>query len=290
LMSGANNFMLGAADQGFTFSGGNSPRLIQFNNAPSGVEISYNIINTNDFASTGINIGAAGAVDLTVSNNIFIADEDDTYQDWPLTASAGSGNIMDITITDNEFTGSGTPNKYGAAISLSDVQGAKGSVITNNTISAFDRGIIIATDSTFVTSNLNINQNTITACAIGIRFKGDPSLIDLTTVIVKNNNISGNSQYGLKNEFATGNVNAAYNYWGHTSGPYHLITNPNGLGDNVSDNVEFVPWIGYYSWSVLLNIEEQYGVVGDTVIFGEKPDAFDGQDTYDAVKQPIPPP
>ncbi|GAH22703.1 unnamed protein product, partial [marine sediment metagenome] len=32
----------------------------------------------------------------------------------------------------------------------------------------------------------------------------------------------------------------------------------------------------YYSWDVTLDITEQAGITGDTAIFGEKPDAFDG--------------
>ncbi|MEK7113839.1 MAG: right-handed parallel beta-helix repeat-containing protein, partial [Patescibacteria group bacterium] len=38
-------------------------------------------------------------------------------------------------------------------------------------------------------------------------------------------------------------VNAKDNYWGDSSGPYHLTKNPNGKGDKVSDNVNFTPWL-----------------------------------------------
>ncbi len=33
------------------------------------------------------------------------------------------------------------------------------------------------------------------------------------------------------------------NYWGHPSGPYHPVLNPDGLGDTVGDSVLFVPWL-----------------------------------------------
>lgn len=39
-------------------------------------------------------------------------------------------------------------------------------------------------------------------------------------------------------------VNAEYNWWGDSTGPYH-ITNPYGLGDTVSDGVDFDPWLDH---------------------------------------------
>ncbi len=40
------------------------------------------------------------------------------------------------------------------------------------------------------------------------------------------------------------NADATDNWWGDDSGPYHPILNPAGLGDRVSDYVDFVPWDG----------------------------------------------
>jgi hypothetical protein len=37
-------------------------------------------------------------------------------------------------------------------------------------------------------------------------------------------------------------MDAEDNWWGDDSGPYHS-TNPTGVGNNVSDNVDFSPWI-----------------------------------------------
>ncbi len=39
-------------------------------------------------------------------------------------------------------------------------------------------------------------------------------------------------------------VDARYNWWGDPSGPYHPLLNPRGLGDAVSDHVDFDPWNG----------------------------------------------
>ena len=37
-------------------------------------------------------------------------------------------------------------------------------------------------------------------------------------------------------------AHAVRNWWGDASGPYHPFLNPDGLGDAVSDHVEFEPW------------------------------------------------
>ena len=38
-------------------------------------------------------------------------------------------------------------------------------------------------------------------------------------------------------------LDAEDNWWGDDSGPNHWITNPGGLGNPVTDNVDFTPWI-----------------------------------------------
>jgi len=44
--------------------------------------------------------------------------------------------------------------------------------------------------------------------------------------------------------FTSGILDARGNWWGHASGPYHATLNPAGLGNNVSDDVLFEPWLG----------------------------------------------
>jgi hypothetical protein len=65
------------------------------------------------------------------------------------------------------------------------------------------------------------------------------------------NTIEGNSKYGFFNGHAGEVIDATDNYWGHPSGPYHssswiykgnLITNPDGLGDEVTDYIIYQPW------------------------------------------------
>ena len=61
---------------------------------------------------------------------------------------------------------------------------------------------------------------------------------------ITGNNIVGNWEYGINVSNGESLLKATGNWWGDNSGPFHPDTNPNGTGDNVTDFVEFDPWIG----------------------------------------------
>ena len=65
---------------------------------------------------------------------------------------------------------------------------------------------------------------------------------DMGLVGIHNNNIKGNTEWGLLND-SDETVDALTNWWGDVSGPYHADTNTAGLGDPVSDNVLYDPWM-----------------------------------------------
>ncbi len=56
-------------------------------------------------------------------------------------------------------------------------------------------------------------------------------------------NINGNKGYGVRNIDASVTITAEDNWWGDSTGPYHPTLNPGGLGDSVSDYVDFDPWL-----------------------------------------------
>ena len=72
----------------------------------------------------------------------------------------------------------------------------------------------------------------------GVNLEGNVS-----SVMVENNNFLGNQNIGLNyyTEKKT-ELNAANNYWGSSTGPYHATKNPQGKGDSVSDNINFTSW------------------------------------------------
>ena len=61
------------------------------------------------------------------------------------------------------------------------------------------------------------------------------------------NNIYNNREYGVieDSDYASKNASfdARYNWWGDASGPQHPTLNPTGIGNAVSDNVNFSPWL-----------------------------------------------
>jgi len=62
------------------------------------------------------------------------------------------------------------------------------------------------------------------------------------------NNIANNTSYGVEE---TGAIitDARFNWWGSSTGPTH-ISNSGGLGDVISDNVDYSPWLGFTAETV----------------------------------------
>ena len=126
------------------------------------------------------------------------------------------------------------------------VYNSSNAIIENNRIENNQRrGIRLSNDS----SNNTIRYNTITGNLAGIYFLREgvsdlpfEGLFTGKNTQIGYNNIYGNVDYGVLNESANV-VNARNNYWGDPSGPYHPTSNPDGQGDNVSDHVEFKPWL-----------------------------------------------
>lgn len=73
------------------------------------------------------------------------------------------------------------------------------------------------------------------------------------------NLIEGNREYGVWSDVL---FNATYNWWGDPSGPYHPTSNPSGLGDRVSDNVLFDPWLSSPYCTLVLNLYEGWNLIG----------------------------
>ncbi|MCE7865024.1 MAG: hypothetical protein DYG99_15925 [Bacteroidetes bacterium CHB5] len=58
---------------------------------------------------------------------------------------------------------------------------------------------------------------------------------------ISNSCLVGNTSFGINNT-GPGTVNATNNWWGHDTGPFHATLNPSGLGQPISNNVNFTPW------------------------------------------------
>ena len=197
------------------------------------------VINSGDH---GIWVGKCWK-GLGPSNDAIISHNHvDGAREGGITFCASSG----ATITDNTVTnvkGEEPPAGYSiGAISLKD--GVSNVVVSGNNIYGNDglgtgsgRGIGI--DGSW--SDIDINHNFIENNAGGgIKVMGSG-----TGYFRCNSNcISSNTGYGAENTIGV-MLDFENNYWGHYTGPYHPTTNPAGQGDQVSDDVDYDPWLSY---------------------------------------------
>ncbi|MBA7636321.1 hypothetical protein ES703_43938 [subsurface metagenome] len=81
--------------------------------------------------------------------------------------------------------------------------------------------------------------------------------------------IADNSSYGIRN-LDTVWINAEYNWWGDSTGPYHPDSNPGGLGDTVSDYVDFFPWLYWpgVEEKPIIKVVEKHETFGATIFSG----------------------
>jgi hypothetical protein len=157
--------------------------------------------------------GYAGDIDIVinVSGNNFhnnvdgaVILQDEDAEDGSSITATFQGN----TVTDN--------NSYGCHI-FTNGDGDITATFNGETITGHDTGMLVAD------------------------YAGGPSSSSYS-VQVRNSNLSNNSSYGVDNAVSAIVVDAVENCWGDATGPYHPVTNPGGLGSQVSDYVAYYPW------------------------------------------------
>ncbi len=166
---------------------------------------------------------------------LYIGNEFDGY--------AGDVDIV-LTATGNNFH-----NNVDGAVIIADEDKSAGSSVTatfedNTLTSNGDVGYFIYTNGDGDIT-VSIDGDSITGHDVGVYlndYATGPSGSSYN-VAIHQSTISGNTTYGVQNEYAGTTIDAELNYWGDTTGPYHS-TNPNGQGNAVSDNVDFSPWLG----------------------------------------------
>jgi uncharacterized repeat protein (TIGR02543 family) len=106
--------------------------------------------------------------------------------------------------------------------------------LLGNDVHAQSIGILFA--GVPATASLDMNRNTVTGWDRGILTDAQQSQ---TRITLRSNCIFENNT-GVAN-YGNFDVDAAHNYWGYESGPYHS-TNLGGEGNAVTDKVIFAPW------------------------------------------------
>ena len=118
-----------------------------------------------------------------------------------------------------------------------DIQAPKNILIENCSIeNCYEKGI-----SLNFCSNISIKSCSILSNEIGVYVFSDSEKIVLTMCDLYTNRV-----YAIQNRNSKSvNVTANIVFWGHASGPYHQTKNEGGKGDNISENVDFNPWLRY---------------------------------------------
>ena len=188
---------------------------IIFDNANASAE--GNIVHGGTVGLIGIFAEPDAPDDWTasfVANTVSGIRDTGSYENAAIGANSyDSGATLELTIEGNQLTGGGATDADGISIGVEGADGSIVAAITNNTISGWQYGIRL-----------------------------DGALVDASNSHANNNNISGNDVFGIYNG-GTGTLNATCNWWGDASGPHHPTANPDGEGDDVSDEVVFTPWV-----------------------------------------------
>ncbi|MDH4137950.1 MAG: right-handed parallel beta-helix repeat-containing protein, partial [Anaerolineae bacterium] len=140
----------------------------------------------------------------------------------------GGSNLGHLTVSGNTFTGNRKGvNIWGSStyITISD----------NNLSRSGQCGIEIKGQDIDITGN-TINNNSDSGIKIARH------VIDTQRVAIHQNNITGNTNYGVWVDITAVSeiIDAACNWWGAVNGPSGFGS---GSGDAVSDNVAFQPWL-----------------------------------------------
>jgi parallel beta-helix repeat protein len=214
----------------------------------------------SEWQRNGVEIRDAAAT-ATITGNTFTGYETAyTVVNAVTFYSATDGTVTGNTVTDCRYTGAGSGNDFYGGTQACGIMSYEGSgtfTVTGNTVQNCDIAIYsrltsagIISDNTlennlyfaivFRKGDVTATGNTITGSEVGILVPSyRPESGSAPTA--NNNTISGNLVYGVRNDAAY-STDARYNWWGDATGPYHPVTNTGGLGDEVSDNVDYYPW------------------------------------------------
>jgi hypothetical protein len=133
------------------------------------------------------------------------------------------------TFGDLAFTNSTSTLAYQSGISHSSGT----STITDSVLNDNQYGL----QATSAGGTIEVASSTImNNSSIGINASG------LLSLEVHNSAFYNNNMKALSNSTAI-TLNAENNWWGDESGPYNATSNPSGLGDEVSNYVDFDPWL-----------------------------------------------
>jgi hypothetical protein len=203
------------------------------------------VVSDNVFTAASNNGGAEINFSCTGSNStgVTVSGNTSTGLTGGTSFTAFSGVIGDITVKDNTVTQDGA-NGGSAVYFFGDVSGTTG--ITGNTINNTGASAVSihgngdgGTASAINTGTFTITQNVLSGNVRGV-YISSKALGTSAKVIASRNNLSGDTTYGVDNEFASIVADGTCNWWGAANGPGPVGS---GTGANVSSNINYKPWL-----------------------------------------------
>jgi len=198
-------------------------------NCVSGIEMQHSYGNT--FTNNTANSNTSYGFRLDgVSHNTFTGNtaNSNTKCGFSLVKGSSTGGCLYNTFTSNTAN---LNTEYGFREDYGDHN-----TLTGNT---FNLNVIAGLRLKETITNLTVNNNNITNSPTGIDITYSTVQPDVTTWTVTNNNLSGNTSYGISNG-GTGTLDAENNWWGDVLGPGNET---GSSGDKVVGNVDYTPWL-----------------------------------------------
>jgi len=229
-----------------------------------------------------IRYGGAGSfggtrnLTITTTGNVSLTDSfirASSRSGIEIANSTGSHAITGTVVEDNANAGlalvnasgtldiSGNVFRQNAANGL-QIEDASPSVLDNDISDNNATGVFI----TGAASTPELFSNRIASNGIGVDATGDADPL-IGGSLASGNDIVGNEGFGVRNQSSGITIDARYNWWGADSGPQHPSLNPDGAGDEVSDGVDFEPWLG----ASALSPEPNIGVMPSVLSFDPRP-------------------
>ena len=198
----------------------------------AGIVIGGNIISSN--TQNGIYLYALeySIYNVTFSSNTVSSNaQNGIYLNGYVPGAGGWGYmryIYNVTFSSNTVSSNAQNGIYvhGGPLSPPDV------TASNNRIAGNQIGMY------FWNSQSNITENSVLYSQCGVLYQST------TRNLATRNDIYSNT-YGM-NVTQGATVNAEYNYWGDSTGPYQLSVNPEGKGNPVNGNgvdLDFIPFL-----------------------------------------------
>lgn len=235
--------------------------------------ITNNIIINNE-AEAGGGIAAYQGIDnLFICNNTILDNESydggGIWLSWSgavITGNIISGNVAhkgggihcennsgNLVIRDNTISHN-TADYDGGGIWIDNCADI---IVVNNVIDSNELILTVIGEGGGICLN-NFSTGTIDSCQITNNINSGVCCNNGAHPVLRYNTFEGNAKYGVENKDSNNIIDAEYNWWGDATGPYHPDSNPGGLGDTVSDYVDFIPWldhpVGFYEETPVVRV------------------------------------